>query len=988
MALFQPSNITPSAWAGEGQGVVNADSNISISWQVNGTSALRSFSIAIYPNTGDAETDSVLVANLVGTVDASVYPNGFYPTDANGDPQYYTYEPGISWASVGIVDGNSYKYKITQYSSEQQGGVEQNGFSSFVTRALPSMFIFNSGEDTARVTLTGTFYQPNGDAISSVRWQIYRFEQDHTRTLIRDTGFVYTSKLEYVLDGAANNYSYLVFLSIRTTSGYLRTVSKEFYVDYDIEPLQNTTEFEYEDGGVKISFPDTAISIPVTDSNNYSVNTEQEYLDLPTSSSFVEWSEIPQSENQNGTIKWSTEISGIFEKFLENNYFGYAETGYNGRLIDLSPNGRYIADIFSNPISQGQTSFVARIGLVGSGNTISLLETIETNLPIGVKFCPVGSSDSSAYWLFVPCLSGIKLFKILRTTNNISYIGLIGSGRGYTYDNVYDIDFSKDGKNFVIVGSFSDRAHFYSFDIDTGTATFKTQFTPSAFALARVSFNPQVNMFMVSNTQPSSSPNHGVWFYTYTTEVPTLYGNGDTISGLSLSVTGGIGFSTDGQYAIVSGSGNIYRFNINSSSETLTSIGFNAVYEAGNNADFKFFIGATDLLVKTTIGSTVETKLFRVNGASVDYIGSSEIGTPIVYDKFNTTIIFLTPVSYGGDKISSGGWYFVNTTAGYTLLSLFKNSTTPFFTAKRNGANFVATLNGTEYSVPLQSSATVELTPTTIKLNGTLFSISQTDLRFTTLNLSGVQKCEEFYSTIGTTFVLYFGDSDLDGGTYSESGSYANVFYLKGSEKIIANVPTAQDSFIDYGSKSGETREYNIFFKQPNGSYISEMQTDPICQKFNAFYLFETTQDENVQSIYHVQKMWKFGNNAESGSISNNNAPNWLTNFTKYRLKQSVRRTGRTGTLSALISNAVNGVYNDTAQQMDELFAASQSQNTFFLKDPKGNLYMVAISAPIQSQIRLGSTKLETTVSIPWEEVGDAANASLVAYPNDGGWQE
>ena len=71
---------------------------------------------------------------------------------------------------------------------------------------------------------------------------------------------------------------------------------------------------------------------------------------------------------------------------------------------------------------------------------------------------------------------------------------------------------------------------------------------------------------------------------------------------------------------------------------------------------------------------------------------------------------------------------------------------------------------------------------------------------------------------------------------------------------------------------------------------------------------------------------------------------------------------------------------------MEALFQASQSRNTFFLKDMKGNLYNVHISAPITQTVNTKSSVQEVLVSVPWEEVGDASDIALIQTPLDEGW--
>ena len=79
MPLFQPSNITPSSFAGIGSGVVAANENISISWQVNGNVPMTGFKIDIYQNnTRVGGTDNIVIPS----------PNKIYPTDNKGNQTY------------------------------------------------------------------------------------------------------------------------------------------------------------------------------------------------------------------------------------------------------------------------------------------------------------------------------------------------------------------------------------------------------------------------------------------------------------------------------------------------------------------------------------------------------------------------------------------------------------------------------------------------------------------------------------------------------------------------------------------------------------------------------------------------------------------------------------------------------------------------------------------------------------------------------------
>lgn len=221
------------------------------------------------------------------------------------------------------------------------------------------------------------------------------------------------------------------------------------------------------------------------------------------------------------------------------------------------------------------------------------------------------------------------------------------------------------------------------------------------------------------------------------------------------------------------------------------------------------------------------------------------------------------------------------------------------------------------------------------------------------------------------------------------------VIYKKDNKKLIpyARLPKDITELKDYGIKSMEPNQYQLFYTE-NGEYVTATLEKAFCARFRAYTLIETTPDTENGNLYHVKNVWKFGTNIENGAVSNNNAPNFLQNFTPYRLRQSSPQKGKSGTLSTLLGNtyfdkntehvkASSLLYKDTAEQMEKLFEISASDSTFFLKDLKGNIYMVHTSEPITQTVNNGTLALETSISIPWEEVGDASDAIIIQLPTD-----
>lgn len=105
MALFQPSNITPSTLAGVGQGTVADSDTVLITWQINGTSALTGYQIDIID-----DNDNITSTNYTTTGCPA------YGTDEKGNITPFTYPTNDDWGhKFNLYNGNQYKLKIYQF---------------------------------------------------------------------------------------------------------------------------------------------------------------------------------------------------------------------------------------------------------------------------------------------------------------------------------------------------------------------------------------------------------------------------------------------------------------------------------------------------------------------------------------------------------------------------------------------------------------------------------------------------------------------------------------------------------------------------------------------------------------------------------------------------------------------------------------------------------------------------------------------------------
>ena len=105
MALYQPSNITPSTLAGVGQGTVAVSDAVAITWQINGTSALIGYQIDIISDNGNITSTNYTTTGCPA-----------YGTDAKGNITPFTYPVTGDWAHIfDLYNGYQYKLKIYQF---------------------------------------------------------------------------------------------------------------------------------------------------------------------------------------------------------------------------------------------------------------------------------------------------------------------------------------------------------------------------------------------------------------------------------------------------------------------------------------------------------------------------------------------------------------------------------------------------------------------------------------------------------------------------------------------------------------------------------------------------------------------------------------------------------------------------------------------------------------------------------------------------------
>lgn len=259
--LYQPTNIIPSSFAGPGNDLIDATDGMTVSWQVNGDSAMTGYALTICRN--DAASTELYAS---GTV---VLSAPFYGRDGNGNVQRYSVPLSAAALSAsGIVNGyeNGYKLTIRQYWGANSY-IDQTSASFFLAQDKPIVSITTTEIHGAVGTLEGTCVQAQQTPLYWVRWTA---TEESSGALAFDSGRLFTQKLAYEFDGWLDGTTYSVTLEYQMQNGYegteSATVETEFYQIANLVVQRGTEAGMSADcGGVLVRYPyPTKCSLPQT----------------------------------------------------------------------------------------------------------------------------------------------------------------------------------------------------------------------------------------------------------------------------------------------------------------------------------------------------------------------------------------------------------------------------------------------------------------------------------------------------------------------------------------------------------------------------------------------------------------------------------------------------------------------------------------------------------------------------------------------------
>ena len=229
-----------------------------------------------------------------------------------------------------------------------------------------------------------------------------------------------------------------------------------------------------------------------------------------------------------------------------------------------------------------------------------------------------------------------------------------------------------------------------------------------------------------------------------------------------------------------------------------------------------------------------------------------------------------------------------------------------------------------------------------------------------------------------------------DGGSGTTIGDGFRIYRrtANGSEnKEIATLPSITTSIKDFGIKSGQSYLYDFYAYDATGAFMGVVSTTvPIRKQFKRYSLL-ATQYNATDGCYHVKKEYQFSCGLKDEALSNNNNKSYAQNFTPYPTVFNSTANYASGTLQAYIGFVDKKTYRywDDTVLMKELNGLSTTTDTLFLRDLKGHLWLVSVGAITQT-VKYGTREMQVTISLPWTEIGNADDVSIIQTPDDAAW--
>lgn len=938
----------------------------------------------------------------------------------------------------------------------QQQFIVQNTPSAIISRTSPTLQIDSFGTvsgstvtvNTSVLDFSASYAQAQGDAVNSVRWQMFNAED--LSMPIDDTGLIYTPILSYEYNGLFNGQSYVVSCTVTTINGQSVTYSQQFNVDYDAQEYAGEVNVQYvcsEDSAIVSWEPGMAIPGVVAPAEGSTIVDNTIELDTGATLTWSQQiSEEGETQNLNVDAPWTAVWRGVKLPQISTSLYGNLDSSFPSGTVNtmvFSPDNKYlfiggtfegygriykvnnslsytyIGNILKNeqPLdgainsisvtrhSNGSCDIAvggaftggAFTAIITNNGSLALTKEVDFGLTddqsLG-EICAVEYNHQGTALCICGYLTGntgiAVLFDVIGTLKNRRYLS-----NDTPFYRVYCAAFSPDDAVLIIGGYYlwalSRDEKVAAFHIVyKGDGTISNIYYQDYGGLVTALYTTCYTLYFESNTRCWAGGSFGIVALSIdTTSTSRMITSdkyvlsGADIRGFSGSLNGAcIAAASEGGTNMYLVCGNFSK--LPDYSVATGGFGFTP---ANNCYSIAFYptsnitclIGGSGGVQILTFRYPSQTPIITINeGKENEIVVGRDYNS--LYLQINDEIVQYAALPYGTDNFGA---------FGYTVTISATHFCVYWYRLDDNNEEISDSVE-IEYDIPQSNISEVQL--------------------------QGEQKCEYFAVVSGDRAVSN-SDTNYESSTYkiswtatgydtqmladfiygvgagtSTSGSNGYRIYRVESntteltEVVTLSADRAIPSIRDFGIKSNTQYTYVLFVYDNNNNFMGQVTTQSIKCQFKKYSLLATEYSE-LDRCYHVVKEYLFSCSLTDEALSNNSNKSYAQNFTPYPTVFKSTANYASGTLQALIGFVDKNTYRywDDTALMAELNGLSTTDYTLFLRDMKGHIWMIDVGT-VQQTVKYGTREMQVTISLPWTEIGNAEDVSIIQTPEDEGW--
>lgn len=160
--------------------------------------------------------------------------------------------------------------------------------------------------------------------------------------------------------------------------------------------------------------------------------------------------------------------------------------------------------------------------------------------------------------------------------------------------------------------------------------------------------------------------------------------------------------------------------------------------------------------------------------------------------------------------------------------------------------------------------------------------------------------------------------------------------------KFIAELPVSTNNIIDYNIKNNKSYKY-VIFPVTESMIGLQLEADNYTTANWSDWSLLQLEKSDIDNLYYadIKNNWSLQLNLESGNLVHTIEKFQVNNFLQYPTINTGKRNYSTNNIKCLLGKYENDLYEDTIERQKQFRAFIKSNSLKFLRDIKGNSFLV-----------------------------------------------